>query len=141
MSDTERHADQDTEGFLVVCLCAEWCGICRDYRPAFLAMEAEFPGAKFHWLDIEDHADLLGDRDIENFPTLHIQRGNKVLFFGTMLPHHAHLRRMLQVFHAQSADESFDYARKSPEHIEWQELAVLRDHISALSRGNTGGLA
>jgi len=125
-------ADATSEGFLVVCLCAEWCGTCRDYRPAFLAMAADFPGAQFRWLDIEDHAELLGDREIENFPTLHIQRGNDVLFFGTMLPHHAHLRRTLEVFHAQTPEESRVYARSNPERSAWQELAVLRERLPEL---------
>ena len=125
-------ADHDSDDFLVICLCAEWCGICRDYRPAFLAMAADFPGTQFRWLDVEDHADLLGDREIENFPTLHIQRGNDVLFFGTMLPHHAHLRRTLQVFQAQAPEESRDYARSSPERAEWQALSLLREQLQAL---------
>lgn len=125
-------SDDDSGSFLVVCLCAEWCGVCRDYRTAFLAMEADFPGAKFRWLDIEDedNADLLGDREIENFPTLHIQRGSDVLFFGTMLPHHAHLRRTLEVFHSQTPEESSAYARSTPERSEWQELSVLREHLA-----------
>lgn len=122
----------DSDSFLVVCLCAEWCGTCRDYRPAFLAMAADFPGAQFRWLDVEEHADLLGEREIENFPTLHIQRGSHVLFFGTMLPHHAHLRRTLEVFHAQTPDESRDYARGTPERSGWQELSVLRERLAEL---------
>jgi hypothetical protein len=40
---------------LVVCLCAEWCGVCRDYRHSFeqvkLAIAADHPQAQFVWLD------------------------------------------------------------------------------------------
>jgi len=36
---------------------------------------------------VEDHADALGDFDVENFPTLLVQRGSDVLFFGPVLPH------------------------------------------------------
>lgn len=133
--------ETDPENFLVACLCAEWCGICRDYRSAFLAMAADFPAARFCWIDIEDHADLLDehDIDIENFPTLHIQRGNDVLFFGTMLPHHAHLRRTLEVLHDQTPDESRDYARSSPQRNEWQKFSVLRERLSALRDGRISG--
>lgn len=125
MSDSASASDD----FLIVCLCAEWCGTCRDYRTGFLAMAELFPRAQFRWLDIEDHADLLGDHEVENFPTLHIQRGNDVLFFGTMLPHHAHLRRTLEVFYAQAPDESRDYARSTPERNAWQGLSVLRKQL------------
>jgi thiol-disulfide isomerase/thioredoxin len=52
---------------LVACLCAEWCGSCRDYRATFDALSAQFSGqADFAWIDIEDESDALGDPDIEN---------------------------------------------------------------------------
>lgn len=121
-----------SDRFLVACLCAEWCGICRDYRQEFLAMASDFPDARFCWIDIEDHADLLDEHDIdvENFPTLHIQRGNDVLFFGTMLPHHAHLRRTLEVLHAQTADESRSYAQSTAERSEWQKFSILGEQLA-----------
>ena len=31
--------------FLVACLCAAWCGTCRDYRAGFEALAARFPEA------------------------------------------------------------------------------------------------
>ena len=47
---------------LVACLCAEWCGSCRDYRATFAALAAQFSGeADFAWIDIEDESDALGD--------------------------------------------------------------------------------
>ncbi|MEO7116218.1 MAG: thioredoxin domain-containing protein, partial [Caldimonas sp.] len=56
---------------LVACLCAGWCGSCRDYRATFDALAGQFAGgAVFAWIDIEDDADALGDLDIDNFPTL-----------------------------------------------------------------------
>jgi thiol-disulfide isomerase/thioredoxin len=80
----------------VSCLCAEWCHVCVAYRPGFLALGAEFPQARFHWIDIEDRADELGDLEVENFPTLRVTRGDAVLFHGAMEPHHAQLRRLLE---------------------------------------------
>ncbi len=108
-------------GFLVVCLCAEWCGTCRDYQTGFNALAAQFPDTRFRWLDIEERADDLGDLDIENFPTLFIQRGEQVLFFGTMLPHLSHLRRLIETFHEQTPEQSRDYVLSSPERSLWQE--------------------
>jgi thioredoxin 1 len=113
--------DQASEEFLVICLCAEWCGTCRDYRAGFDALAAQFPDTRFRWLDIEEHADEMGDLDIENFPTLFIRRGQWVLFFGTMLPYHNYLRRMIETFQDQTAEESRDYALSSPERCSWQE--------------------
>jgi len=50
------------------------------------------------WIDIEDHPDLLGDEDVENFPTLLIERAGDVLFFGVMLPHIQQLDRLIEAF-------------------------------------------
>ncbi len=61
-------------GRLVACLCADWCGTCKDYMSGFAALAARYPGDCFVWIDIETHADRLGeDIDIENFPTVLIQ--------------------------------------------------------------------
>lgn len=115
-----------SDGFLVICLCAQWCGTCRDYRAGFDALAAQFPGVRFAWLDIEEQADELGDLDIENFPTLFIRRDDSVLFFGTMLPHLSYLRRLIETFVEQSPGQSRDYARSTPERLGWQDNADLR---------------
>lgn len=67
----ERLADPGT--LLVACLCAEWCGTCRDYRAAFDQLADAHPDACFAWIDIETHADRLDDLDVENFPTILIE--------------------------------------------------------------------
>jgi thiol-disulfide isomerase/thioredoxin len=112
--------------FLVICLCAEWCGTCRDYRAGFEALAEIFPDTLFRWLDIEDQADELGDLDVENFPTLLIQRRELILFFGTMLPHLDLLRRLVETFHEQSVAESESYALANPERQGWQQNEDLR---------------
>jgi len=81
------HARIHAGQLLVACLCAEWCGTCRSYRTTFTALAARHPECCFVWVDVEDHADALGDFDVENFPTLLVQRGGDVLFFGPVLPH------------------------------------------------------
>jgi thiol-disulfide isomerase/thioredoxin len=82
--------------FLVACLCAAWCDTCVAYRPGFLALAERFPRAEFRWVDIEDDADAVEEIDVENFPTILVRRGSETLFHGVMLPHHAHLERLLQ---------------------------------------------
>lgn len=82
---------------LVACLCAAWCGTCREYQPLFDRQAAAFAGrAGFAWVDIEDHDEVLGPLDVENFPTLLIARGDEVLFYGTVLPHEQTLARLVQ---------------------------------------------
>jgi hypothetical protein len=86
----------ESETLSVTCLCAEWCDVCREYRAGFFALAERFPHAKFAWLDIEDDAEKVGDVEIENFPTLRIERGGAVLFDGPMLPHVEHLARLVR---------------------------------------------
>jgi thiol-disulfide isomerase/thioredoxin len=82
---------------LVVCLCAQWCGSCRDYRSTFDEVAEAFPGMRFVWVDIEDEADFVDPVEVENFPTLLIASPDGARFFGPMLPHKETLVRLLQV--------------------------------------------
>jgi thiol-disulfide isomerase/thioredoxin len=120
----------DQPEFLVACLCAAWCGTCRDYAAGFHALAERFPNARFLWLDVEDEADLLDDYDVDNFPTLLIQRHDSVLFFGPMLPHHDLLQRTVESFNAQSPEESRRYATSSPERRAWQTERNLRQALA-----------
>ena len=88
--------------FRVTCICALWCDTCVEYRPGFDALAAEFPQAEFVWLDTEDDADEVGEREIDNFPTIEIRGREDVLFYGVMLPKHEHLRRLLKEKLSQS---------------------------------------
>ncbi|MDZ7590030.1 MAG: thioredoxin [Rubrivivax sp.] len=108
-------------GTHVACLCAAWCRLCDDYRKvlrevgAALATEkaADLAAATasamssdlawpwtalhWHWIDIEDEADLLGEVDVETFPTLVIADAAAVRFAGPVMPQHDTLRRLLRV--------------------------------------------
>jgi thiol-disulfide isomerase/thioredoxin len=81
---------------LVACLCADWCGACREYQPLFDALAVKFPQARFMWVDVEDEADLIDPIEVENFPTILIAKDQKPLFFGTVLPHIETLERLIQ---------------------------------------------
>ena len=80
----------------VVCLCADWCGLCRDYRVVLEGLAQSCTAFRFAWLDIEDHAELVGDVDIETFPTLLVADTAGILFFGPLTPQAQTLRRLLQ---------------------------------------------
>jgi thioredoxin 1 len=88
---------------LVVCLCAEWCGVCRDYAQRFAQVQAKFATAQFLWIDVEDEADLLHPLDVENFPTLLIAVGKEARFLGPLTPQADTLERLIR---AQTDDLS-----------------------------------
>jgi len=81
---------------LVVCLCAQWCGTCKDYAPLFEGLQAEFAQAQFRWVDIEDESDLVDPIEVENFPTLLIASAGQARFFGPVMPHLDTIRRLIQ---------------------------------------------
>jgi thiol-disulfide isomerase/thioredoxin len=116
------------DDLVVVCLCAEWCASCREYRREFERLSGRFPGVSLLWRDIEENPENLGVLEIENFPTILVRRREWVLFFGTMPPQAGHLRRLIEIFLEQTAEQSRDYALSSPERSAWQvdpDLAVL----------------
>ena len=79
----------------VVCLCAAWCNVCRDYRAMFDALALEHPQARFVWVDVEDEDDIAGELDVETFPTLLLADGRHARFLGPLLPQAGVLSRML----------------------------------------------
>ncbi|MDR0458104.1 MAG: thioredoxin family protein [Burkholderiaceae bacterium] len=80
----------------VICLCADWCNTCRDYRAVFDQAAAKYPALAFRWIDIEEEADALGEADVETFPTLVIGDARALRFAGPVLPQASHLTRLLQ---------------------------------------------
>jgi thiol-disulfide isomerase/thioredoxin len=80
----------------VVCLCAQWCDTCRDYRAVFDTVGAAHAQLEFVWVDIEDQSDLVGDVEVETFPTLLIADGPALRFFGPLTPQPQTLARLLE---------------------------------------------
>ncbi len=113
--------------WVVACLCAAWCGTCTSYRTAFETVAARHPDKLFVWIDVEDQADVVGDLDVENFPTLLIQRDDIVAFFGTMLPDPALADRLVKAQAEQTSEELARLAASSSERREWQLDCNLRD--------------
>jgi thioredoxin-like negative regulator of GroEL len=106
--------------WVVACLCAAWCGTCGGYRAAFDAIAARHPDKTFVWIDIEDQADVVGDLDVENFPTLLLQQGDTVAFFGTTLPDAALAERLVQAQAALAPEELARLACSNQERRDWQ---------------------
>jgi thioredoxin 1 len=70
----------------VIALCAAWCDTCNEFRTTFERIAQSRPDTLFLWVDIEDDSDVCTDIDIENFPTLAIYRGERLLHYGVTLP-------------------------------------------------------
>jgi thioredoxin-like negative regulator of GroEL len=127
-SDTRNQlaAALDGDGWTVACLCAAWCGTCSTYRAAFDGLAARHPDMTFVWIDIEDQAGVVGDLDVDNFPTLLLQRGDVVAFFGTMLPDAKVADRLIGAQAALGTDELARQATASEERRYWQRACNLR---------------
>lgn len=79
----------------MICLCAAWCGVCREWTATFDALAASHPQVRFAWVDVEDEADALGDVDIETFPTLLVAHGRRAVFFGPVQPSPTQVAKLL----------------------------------------------
>jgi len=80
---------------VVVCLCAAWCDTCTAFRASFERIAEARPRELFVWLDVEDDSAICGDIDIENFPTLAIYRGERLLHYGVSLPQEGTVARLI----------------------------------------------
>lgn len=86
----------------VVCLCAAWCGTCREYEAIFAQLQQALPQHRYRWIDIEDEADFIGDVDVETFPTLLVAWQGQVMFAGPVLPRLGDAQRLLEVQQRQA---------------------------------------
>jgi len=81
---------------LVACLCAAWCRTCDGYHETFAALRLQFPEFRFVWVDTEDDEELVGDLDVETFPTLLVGVGEELRFVGPVTPQLATAQRLLE---------------------------------------------
>ena len=85
---------------LVACLCAAWCRTCDAYGPVLDQvldlLQAQGIPVQGRWIDVEDEADLLGELDIQTFPTLVVLQGEALRFAGPVTPQPETLQRLLK---------------------------------------------
>lgn len=95
------------ETLQIACLCAAWCRTCDAYAPVLQQVVAELTAEgqalQARWIDVEDEAELLGDVDIETFPTLLVFDAQRVRFAGPLTPQPETLRRLLRSLLADPA--------------------------------------
>jgi len=80
---------------LVACLCASWCTTCSEFRDTFERLQKANAAARFVWLDVEGDSALMGEIEIESFPTLAVFRGGQPLFYGVTMPQEGVVARTL----------------------------------------------
>lgn len=119
--------------WVIACLCAGWCDVCKQYRAGFDALAEQFPQHQFVWIDIEDQADLVGDLDVENFPTVLIQKDDIVVFYGTMMPEPRLIARMMEAQLGRSEEELRREAASTPERQAWQRECNLLARLAEVS--------
>jgi hypothetical protein len=117
----------------VACLCAAWCRLCDDYRAVIALVRSELEqGAdtplRWHWIDIEDEAELVGDFDVETFPTLVIVDDQQVRFAGAIEPQPDTLRRLLRANISEAAPD-------------WRWPAAPREVVAFAERLRAAGAA
>lgn len=82
----------------VLCLCADWCHICRDMRAALTDDHRLMSLVNWHWVDVEDHADILDDLSVETFPSYLIGTNDEALLFAPGPPHGDAIRSFLMPY-------------------------------------------
>lgn len=118
------------DNWVVACLCAAWCDVCVAYRENFDSWALRHPDKLFIWIDIEDQADVVGDIDVENFPTLLMQRGDVVAFMGTVLPDINLADRLLGAQLEKTTVELQAEAASNNARRNWQQECNLRQRLN-----------
>jgi thioredoxin 1 len=119
----------DAESFVIACLCAAWCDTCTLFKSKFDQLALLHPDQRFVWIDIEDQADIVGDLDISNFPTLLIQQHDTVSFFSSVRPDLVQADRLLRAQLEKGRAELDAEAHSSAEHMRWQQECNLRKRL------------
>jgi hypothetical protein len=82
------HRLRQPDARLILVLGAEaWCEKCRQFRPLFEARATQAaPHETWLWLDLEEHAEFLGDYLPQNLPQLLVYEGGRIIRHQTIEP-------------------------------------------------------
>ncbi|MDR0587522.1 MAG: thioredoxin family protein [Burkholderiales bacterium] len=93
----KRQAPHTT--YIVVMLCAEWCGVCRSFLPQVQAWAKRsrqlHDDTYFVYLDIDDHETPASTLDLNDFPTAAVFCNDQLVFFGVIKAREDALRDLL----------------------------------------------
>ena len=119
----------DEPDWLVACLCAQWCTVCRGWQPEFARLAAQcaglLPRARWLWVDVEAQADALGDFEPEDFPVLAVQRGADLLYCSVLPQQPARWQRLIASLAEASAGQPA--RREQPPRVPGLDLRRLHD--------------
>jgi thioredoxin 1 len=118
----------------IACLCAAWCDVCTMYKPAFERLASQHPDTTFLWIDIEDQSDVVGDFDVENFPTLLIQHRDTIVFYGSVQPEIRVAERLFTSQLEKTNNELQAEAMSTKERQRWQVENNLRIRLQEIYR-------
>jgi hypothetical protein len=71
----------------------------------FAQLQAAHGEVDFFWVDIEDEEEVLGDLDVETFPTLLIASAERLRFAGPSLPTYESVARLIRACLAQTVTQ------------------------------------
>lgn len=125
------------ESWVVACLCAAWCDNCRAYQATFASLAQRHPDKHFIWIDIEDQADLVGELDVENFPTLLIQQADLVAFFGCVQPELGIADRLIAAQAERTPAELLPEGGSGTASQGWRTRCNLRRYLQAAADGES----
>lgn len=111
----------ETRNWVICCLCAAWCDVCTEFRPGFDRLALQHPDKVLLWIDIEDRADLVDEFDVDNFPTLSMQHGDNMIFYGTVEPDEKSVNRLIL---ARTCDQATLASTMTPHRLR-KKLEVL----------------
>jgi thioredoxin len=67
MSDDELFM-LPTEGYVLICAGATWCGPCKAISPFFNSLKDKYPSIKFLKIDIDENQEMARKYNINNIP-------------------------------------------------------------------------
>ncbi len=122
------------EAWVVACLCARWCTVCRSWQGEFVRLARDcgtlFGQARWLWVDVEEQADELGDFEPENFPVLAVQRGDELLYCATLPQQAGNWKRLLHTLRALQPAQLREWAQA----LRPLDLDLRRLHDDAQAR-------
>ena len=77
--------------YIAVVICAEWCGVCREFRKIVKDHQ------DFHltWMELDIFEEISSDLVVEIFPTVVVLHQSSVLFVGAIKPKNESLQSLI----------------------------------------------
>lgn len=94
--EVSSHSQPTMTSGTVVVLCAEWCGVCREFKDPFEELARALPEWRLGWVDIEAHP-ATEDVELESLPSLIVTGPDgKVIFLGPVVPRPSTVDQLLR---------------------------------------------